>query len=332
MFRTVSGGADGAERDRIGRGARRGRARPRSAARAVDDGAGIRRGGVPLHDRHPVSRPVGPAAAVRSRLHSPGPHRRRVHRDCRTDRRGRRATSPSPAQLLARADWRTSAVDPGDEYRRRMSTLERGPGRGRAAAPPRLQPRLAVFAASLRWSPGWRLVGNRDRRRRGSSLPARRFVVLLVAHARVLNRNERAERAHAALRARPRRLTGRGRAAAPTARASSTGHPYARDLDLFGPASLFQLLNTARTEAGEDDARGVAGADPPAWRDPGAAGGGGRTAPRLDLREDLAVLAAEAHVGRTGALAALGGVRRRPGLPALPRWALGASAAPPPCC
>lgn len=29
-------------------------------------------------------------------------------------------------------------------------------------------------------------------------------------------------------------------------------HPYARDLDLFGPASLFELLCTARTRAGED--------------------------------------------------------------------------------
>src|SRR4029079_12071901 len=29
-------------------------------------------------------------------------------------------------------------------------------------------------------------------------------------------------------------------------------HPYARDLDLFGPASLFQLLCTARTRAGEE--------------------------------------------------------------------------------
>jgi len=30
------------------------------------------------------------------------------------------------------------------------------------------------------------------------------------------------------------------------------GHPYARDLDLFGRASLFELLCTARTRAGED--------------------------------------------------------------------------------
>ncbi|WP_109484550.1 MutS-related protein [Occallatibacter savannae] len=29
-------------------------------------------------------------------------------------------------------------------------------------------------------------------------------------------------------------------------------HPYARDLDIFGPASLFELLCTARTRAGED--------------------------------------------------------------------------------
>ena len=30
------------------------------------------------------------------------------------------------------------------------------------------------------------------------------------------------------------------------------GHRFAHDLDLFGPASLFQLLDTARTEIGEE--------------------------------------------------------------------------------
>src|SRR5690606_11844998 len=30
------------------------------------------------------------------------------------------------------------------------------------------------------------------------------------------------------------------------------GHPYAADLDLFGPASLFALLCTARTRGGEE--------------------------------------------------------------------------------
>src|SRR5262249_52490087 len=29
-------------------------------------------------------------------------------------------------------------------------------------------------------------------------------------------------------------------------------HPYAADLDLFGPASLFELLSTARTYVGEE--------------------------------------------------------------------------------
>lgn len=33
-------------------------------------------------------------------------------------------------------------------------------------------------------------------------------------------------------------------------------HPYARDLDLFGPASLFELLCTARTRAGEETLAG----------------------------------------------------------------------------
>jgi MutS domain V len=38
----------------------------------------------------------------------------------------------------------------------------------------------------------------------------------------------------------------------PGERFLDTGHPYARDLDLFGRASVFELLSTARTRAGEE--------------------------------------------------------------------------------
>ena len=72
-------------------------------------------------------------------------------------------------------------------------------------------------------------------------------------------------------------------------------HPYARDLDLFGNGSLFQLLSTARTEAGEATLAGwlSAPADPEEVRARQAAVEELR--PRLDFREDLAVLAARAQ-------------------------------------
>src|SRR6185295_6820366 len=99
------------------------------------------------------------------------------------------------------------------------------------------------------------------------------------------------------------RLSGRWQGTGRTGERFLGGHPYARDLDLFGHASLFELLNNARTEAGEDMLA--------SWLGSGAALDEvlARQAaiielrPKLDFREDVAVLAAEGHVSRTGALA-----------------------------
>ena len=68
-------------------------------------------------------------------------------------------------------------------------------------------------------------------------------------------------------------------------------HPYGQDLDLFGAGSLFELLSTARTHIGEDTlARWLlAPAPPETLRERNEAIEELR--PRVDLREDLAVLA-----------------------------------------
>src|SRR5258708_3554514 len=129
------------------------------------------------------------------------------------------------------------------------------------------------------------------------------FGVLAVIHAMQL---QRVDRARAAERGYVRGLdrldnrwagTGRGGAA------FADHHPYARDLDLFGSASLFELLNTTRTEAGEttlaDWLRGPA-ALPEVRARHGAVD---ELRPMLDFREDVAVLASESPVGRTGLLA-----------------------------
>jgi MutS-like protein len=129
------------------------------------------------------------------------------------------------------------------------------------------------------------------------------FGALAVYHARLLQRGERARRASGVyergLQRLDHRWAGTGRDGAPFLE----GHPYARDLDLFGHASLFELLNTARTEAGEATL-----AD---WLRAGAArhevldrqNAVAELQPMIDFREDVAVLAAESPVGRTGALA-----------------------------
>jgi hypothetical protein len=74
-------------------------------------------------------------------------------------------------------------------------------------------------------------------------------------------------------------------------------HPYAQDLDLFGKGSLFELLCTARTHIGEDTlARWLlTRADPDTVRARHEAVNELR--PRLDLREQLAVVAEEARTG-----------------------------------
>jgi hypothetical protein len=85
------------------------------------------------------------------------------------------------------------------------------------------------------------------------------------------------------------------------------GHPYAGDLDLFGPASLFELLNTTRTEIGEltlaDWLRGPAPLAEVRARQAAI----DELRPMLDFKEDVAVLASESPVGRTGPLSAWAG-------------------------
>ena len=129
------------------------------------------------------------------------------------------------------------------------------------------------------------------------------FLALVVAHARVIVQNERARAPAVCTSGGVDRLEGRWANTGPDGARFLAGHPYARDLDLFGPASLFQLLHTVRTEAGEDTLAG--------WLRDGAAvsdiharqAAVAELRPRVDFREDLAVLAAEAHVGQTTALA-----------------------------
>jgi hypothetical protein len=129
------------------------------------------------------------------------------------------------------------------------------------------------------------------------------FAALAIAHARVLERVERARGAERVYLRGLERLRGRWAGTGRDGARFVDEHPYARDLDLFGRASLFELLNTARTEAGE--------ATLSAWLRVGARvdevlarqAAVDELRRNVDLREDLAVLAAETAISRTGALA-----------------------------
>ena len=121
--------------------------------------------------------------------------------------------------------------------------------------------------------------------------PAAAFLVLAVAHARVLNARDRAQTAvgfyERALARVAGAWMGTGRTGAELAPAD---HLYAADLDLFGRASLFELLATSRTHAGDATlARWMLAPAPPGViraRQAAVA----ELAPRLDLREQVAVL------------------------------------------
>ncbi len=166
-----------------------------------------------------------------------------------------------------------------------LAAHDRGDARFAAA-------RLAVGALALglgigafgwqRWS-GWWLL-----------LPAVAFAAIAVAHARLLERQTHARRRLAHVDRALARLEDRWQGQGVTSTAHlPAGHPYAEDLDLFGAGSLFDLLSTARTDAGERRLAAwlLAPAPPPevqarqdAVRD---------LAGRDGLREDLAVLGPE---------------------------------------
>ena len=144
-------------------------------------------------------------------------------------------------------------------------------------------------------------------------LPAAVFVCLIVAHERVLRARRAAGRAVAHYERALARLDGQWAGHGETgARFLDGAHPYAADLDLFGPASLFELLSTARTRMGEETLAH--------WLlEPGEPAGlrvrheaVAELRPMLDLREDLAVLGEDVRTGvHPAELAAWGDAARR---------------------
>ena len=148
---------------------------------------------------------------------------------------------------------------------------------------------LAIVGAALateRLSVVWAIV------------PVAVFAVLVVAGDSLLRDLERRRRAAAYFERGLARLDGKWAGTGETGDSyANTSHPYAQDLDLFGRGSLFELLCTARTHAGSDTlARWLlAPAAPEVVRS--RQGAVEELRPRLDLREDLAVVAEEARTG-----------------------------------
>ncbi len=129
-------------------------------------------------------------------------------------------------------------------------------------------------------------------------VPLAAFGVLAAAHARVLNARDRAKSAVGFYERGLERIThqwiGRGRDGRHLAPAA---HLYAEDLDVFGRGSLFELLATTRTHAGEETlARWLLEPAPPAIvraRQEAVR----ELAGRLDLRERVAVMGDQLGLG-----------------------------------
>ena len=134
-----------------------------------------------------------------------------------------------------------------------------------------------VFAG--RPSPAWLL------------LPPAAYLLLAIGHERAISQRQRWERGAAFFATGLARLGDQWRGRGAQGREYlDEKHPYAADLDLFGPGSLFEYLSTARTRAGEATlARWLLEPAPlPETRRRQRAIA--ELSGRLDLREDLARL------------------------------------------
>jgi hypothetical protein len=129
-------------------------------------------------------------------------------------------------------------------------------------------------------------------------LPAAVFTGLIVWHSRVLQELQLFKRAAEFYQQGVARLEERWEGTGTTgAEYNDPSHPFAQDLDLFGKGSLFELLCSARTRAGEQMLASwlKSPAAPDEIRSRQAAVDELR--PRLAMREDLAVLGPDVQAG-----------------------------------
>jgi hypothetical protein len=128
--------------------------------------------------------------------------------------------------------------------------------------------------------------------------PIAAFVAAMIVHEKLLAGQELRRRAVRFFERSLARMDGQWAGAGETGAAYlKPEHLYAQDLDLFGKGSLFELLCTARTHIGEETLAAwlLAPAAPETVRNRQQAVDELRA--RVDLREDLAVLAEEARTG-----------------------------------
>ena len=187
-------------------------------------------------------------------------------------------------------------MDPRSEYSERLKQRKDSAAHNNSWHHRIGNARLIVFLAAIvmAWfafmshffSPWWLLI------------PLCVFLILIVWHSHVLGRLQRAkrgiefyERCFARLEERWERAGEQGD------RFGDPSHPYAQDLDLFGKGSLFQLLCSARTHAGEQKLASWLKTAAPPDEIRSRQGAVDELRQKLDLREDLAVLGSSMGAG-----------------------------------
>lgn len=84
-------------------------------------------------------------------------------------------------------------------------------------------------------------------------LPVVLFILLIFGHGKIIKRKKKAEAAVEYYRRCLKRLENQWQSFGETGkRFLDSSHPYTSDLDIFGPSSLFQLINYSQTTLGED--------------------------------------------------------------------------------
>ena len=129
-------------------------------------------------------------------------------------------------------------------------------------------------------------------------IPVAGFIVLLVWHEWVARRVANEKRAAEYYERSMQRLDGAWSKSGETGEMfRDPNHPYADDLDLFGRGSVFQLVNRARTVAGETTLANWLKAPSPPVDVLARQAAVSELRGRLDLREDLALLGENVRAG-----------------------------------
>ncbi len=212
--------------------------------------------------------------------------------------------------------------DPRAELSRRLSARREAVARLDARDAAVARGRLVAFLAAL--ALGWLAFGAHRLSAAWLAAPLAAFVALAALHDRVYRARARARRAIAFHERALARLDGKfAGTGTPGGEFADPAHPYAQDLDLFGTGSLFELLCAARTRPGEERLAAwlLAPSAPDELRARQRAVAA--LAPRLDLREDLAVLGDDVRAAVDSASLAAWGEEP----PLVEPWLLPASAA-----